>query len=110
MKSRGAVLVEFAIVLPVFIFLVLGGLDLMRLENAKSDLDAIAITTASCFVQGTCADPQAFARSLASDFLMVPAKLTVDCSGNVCHVHYGWLPLSPFFSASTLNSSATKVP
>lgn len=108
MRQRGAILVEFAFVLPVFLYLLLGGLDLMRLANAKSDLDAMAVTTAGCYVHGDCGtDPQAYAQNLAHGFLMAPAATTMICSGDTCVAHYNWIPLSPFFSASTLTSTAT---
>lgn len=109
MRQKGAVLLEFALVFPIFILLCLGGMDLLRLENAKADLDAIAVTTAGCFVHGDCNQPQEYARTLATDFLMKPENLSMTCSGNSCQVQYRWLPLSPFISASTLHSKATGV-
>lgn len=107
-RNRGAILVEFAFVLPIFLFLILGGIDLMRIENAKSDLDAIVISTAACNAQSNCGtDPQSYARNLAQGFLMAPAATSASCSGNTCTAQYNWIPLSPFFSAANLTATAT---
>jgi Flp pilus assembly protein TadG len=107
-KSRGAILLEFAFVLPIFTLLLLGGMDLIRLENAKSDLDSIAITTAGCFVAGDCGtDVQTYARNLATGFLMTASATTMACSANTCTAHYSWQPLSPFMSAAQRSVTAT---
>jgi Flp pilus assembly protein TadG len=107
-RSKGAILLEFAFVLPIFALLILGGMDLMRLENAKSDLDSIAITTSGCFVAGNCGtDVQTYARNLASGFLMAASATTMTCSANTCTAHYAWQPLSPFLSSAQLTATAT---
>ena len=46
-RNSGSILFEFAIVVPVFLLLVLGGLDLLLATTAKSNLSYVAQETAA---------------------------------------------------------------
>lgn len=87
LRQRGSVLIEFALVLPVLLLLILGGFDLILAGNAKNNLDYVAEQTAKCMMHNpsNCPDPQSYASQLAA----------------------GIGPVSPFFPV--LNLSATAV-
>jgi TadE-like protein len=107
--QAGAVLLEAALVFPVLLLLILGGFDLTRLANAKSNNDWIAQKIADCTKAKTCAGAQATAQNLASGFSMNPSGITATAAGNTATVGYQWMPVSPFFPSAgvQLTSMAT---
>jgi TadE-like protein len=121
-RQRGSVLVEMALVLPVLLLLVLGGMDLSLMTNSKSNLDYVARTTSQCMVHNPSCPPQTFAAQLATGVNLrgtltvtasgppcpLPAAPPVPCSVTVTAVD-GWTPISPFFHTYTLTSVATSV-
>jgi Flp pilus assembly protein TadG len=104
-KQRGAVILEAAFVLPVFLLLILGGFDLTLLAHAKSNTDWIAEQSAVCSAKQGC-DPVALAQANATA-LSMPGNLniTVEAPGDVI-VTYGWAPIGPFMSATTIYAEA----
>jgi|SRR5580658_1514385 Flp pilus assembly pilin Flp len=103
--ENGAVLVEFAVILSIFLLLILGGLDLERMANAKSNVDWIAQQIATCTKAKSCAG--ATPPSLASGFGMDSKNISPKSDANPITVTYQWQPISPFFKAQTLTSTAT---
>ena len=82
-----------ALVLPVLLLLVLGGMDLSLMTNSKSNLDYVARTTSQCMVHNPSCPPQTFAAQLATG-VNLRGTLTVTASGPPCP-----LPAtSPLFS------------
>lgn len=121
-RQRGSVLAEMAIVTPVLLLLILGGMDLSLMAGAKSNLDYVARTTAQCMVHNPSCQPQTFAAQLATG-INLRGTLTVTASGPPCQLPTtppafcsvtvtavnGWTPISPFFHTNTLTSVATGV-
>jgi Flp pilus assembly protein TadG len=62
----GAVLVEAAIVLPVMVLVILGGLDLGLGMLAATRLNFATESAARCGALGVCPDPAAFAATQSS--------------------------------------------
>jgi hypothetical protein len=105
LREKGTVLIEFALVLTVFLLLILGGVDLQRMANAKSNVDWIAQTIATCTKNNSCAG--ATPSSLASGFSMDTKNINPKNDQNPITVTYKWEPISPFFKPTTLTSTAT---
>ena len=104
-REQGAVLIEFALIVSIFLFMILAGLDLQRMENTKSNLDWIAQQIATCTKAKTCAG--ATPPSLASGFSMNSKNISPANDANPITVTYKWEPISPFFQAKTFSSTAT---
>jgi Flp pilus assembly protein TadG len=116
-KQRGSVLVEMAIVLPVLLLLILGGIDLDLMVTSKSALNYVASETARCAAHNPGCVPSAFAQVTATG-LGLKGALSISASpncppptGSPCTAtvtaSYSWSPLSPFFRPVTLTSTAT---
>jgi len=52
MKNKGQALVEFVIILPIFLFMLLGAIDLGRVMNEKNSLEAIATDISLIYKNG----------------------------------------------------------
>lgn len=105
--QRGSILLEFCLVLPIFLLLILGGFDLITLATAKSNVDWISQQVATCTKAATCPAAQVTAQSIAGGFGMNTAAVTATAAGNVATVGYLWQGISPFFSPTQLQSTAT---
>ncbi len=125
-SQRGSVMVEMALVLPVLLLLVIGGIDLDLMVSAKSALNYVASETARCMTQNA-ACPSNTAQTQAGNLGLNAAKITATsvpstpcpaltafpppnppCTVTVT-VNYAWTPISPFLRAATLTSVATSV-
>ena len=53
-KMRGQALVEFALILPVFLVLVLGGIDFLWQETMASNFTYVVNQTAICVITPGC--------------------------------------------------------
>jgi hypothetical protein len=118
--QRGSVMVEMALVLPVLLLLVIGGIDLDLMVTAKSALNYVAGQTAQCMAHNTGCTPSAFGVSEGTGLGLKGASLTVNpltpncppaIPGTPCvaqvQVTYAWSPISPFFKSTTLTSTAS---
>ncbi len=88
-SRKGSQIVEFALILPVFMLLVLGGLDLSwyLLERHKVQ----DITSAACKAGAMSGvDPDADPYLLAGSYI----QNLLDCSGAGCQIHVDVSPLS----------------
>ena len=119
-------MVEMALVLPVMLLLILGGIDLDLMVTAKSAVNYVASQTAQCMVHDAGCTSTVFAQSQATSLGLkgpisassvpptpCPALTTFPppnppCS-RVVTVIYTWTPISPFFATATLTSTATGV-
>jgi Flp pilus assembly protein TadG len=116
--QRGSVLVEIALVLPVLLLIVLGGIDLDLMVSAKSALNFVAGEAARCGAQVLGCSPSASAMNNASGLGLKASNVNVTsppCGPpllNPCTVTvtYLWKPISPFFKSATLSSTATAQP
>jgi Flp pilus assembly protein TadG len=125
--QRGSVMVEMAIVLPVLLLLIIGGIDLDLMVTAKSSLNYVAGQTAECMVHNARCPSTTFAQTQATGLGLKASNISVSsvpaapcpvlvtfpppnppCSV-VVTVTYGWTPISPFLRAATLTSVATAV-
>ena len=118
--QRGSVLVEIALVLPVLLLIVLGGIDLDLMVTAKSSLNYVAGQTAQCMAHNVGCAPDTFGKSEGVGLGLKRASITVTplspncppavpgtpCTAQV-QVTYAWSPISPFFKSATLTSAAT---
>ena len=116
--QRGSVLVEMALVLPMLLLIVLGGIDLNLMAGAKSALNYIAGEAARCGAQvNTPCSPSTYVSQAAPGLGLkassVGPPVTTICGpgvlGTSCQVTitYTWTPISPFFKAATLTSTAS---
>jgi Flp pilus assembly protein TadG len=115
-SQRGQALVEFAIILPVILALMLGGADLIMGFSARQNVNYVAEETARCLASSgaTCAGGAgAYAQSLATGVgLANPQMLSASYSscGSQCAsvtVNYPFKPVFPFFPTNiTLTSTA----
>jgi hypothetical protein len=107
MKSqKGQALLEFALVLPVFLLLILAGTDLIMTVNQKSNLDEIAWETARQVSLGNPCQATVIGLATAVGFPN-PNSITATCLGNpiVVTLTYNTQPLfAGFFPVVTLQS------
>ena len=120
--QRGSVLVEIALVLPVLLLIVLGGIDLNLMVSAKSSLNYVAGQTAQCMAHNNQCAPATFGTSEGAGLGLKRGSITVTpltpncpqivagvppspCTAQV-QVTYAWTPISPFFKSATLTSNA----
>ena len=114
--ERGQALIEFALMLPVFLLLLLAGSDLLMALSAKQNIAYVAEETAKCWASAdpNCASGyQPYARSIASGVgVPNPGTLTAslsDCGAKCASitVSYPAVPLfQGFFPSVTLKSTA----
>ena len=122
-SERGQALIEFAIVIPVVILILLAGADLLTAISAKHNIEYVAEETASCiansgsgcFSSGVppAPQPQPYAQQVASSLgLTNTAALTATYSqcGTSCTsvtVTYPAVPLfAGFFPVINMHSTA----
>ena len=116
--QRGSVMVEMALVLPILLLLVIGGIDLDLMVTAKSALNYVAGEAARCGAQVPGCSPSASAMNQAPGLGLKAANVNVTLGpcgpalSNPCTVTvtYLWAPISPFFKSTTLTSIATAQP
>jgi hypothetical protein len=86
-RESGQALVEFAIMIPFFLLLLLGGADVLMAFSAKSSLNTVAAQTAQCLQQnnGSCpSGPQPYAQAIAPGLGLNASQLTASqsaCTG-----------------------------
>ncbi len=86
-RQKGSALVEFAVVLPILVLLLLGGIDLIEASSTNSSLGYIAEETSRCIALNSalCASGAApYAQQLARNLGMNANYLTVPqvtCGG-----------------------------
>ena len=118
-SERGQALVEFAIVIPVIVLILLAGADLLTAVSAKHNIEYVAEETASCIanngsscVNGSGPQPQPYAQQIAASLgLTNTANLTATtnpCGGcTSVTVIYPAAPLfAGFFPVITMRSTA----
>ena len=106
-KMRGSVLLEFALVAPLFLLICLGGMDILWMEITVADLDHIAAESAMCIDQSGC-DPVALAQANAGGLGLNPQALTTTVSNKTITLNYQFQPLTGFvIQPETLTRSAT---
>ena len=115
--QRGSVLVEIALVLPVLLLIILGGIDLDLMVTSKSALNYVAGEGARCGAQTTPPCSTSSYVSQAAPGLGLNASgvriTSAPCTpGTACQLQltYQWNPISPFFKTTQLTSTATAQP
>lgn len=104
-KQRGAVILEFAVVLPVFLFLIMAGADFLWFEHQAVSLSYIATQAAVCQKQGC--DASTFSKDAAGGLLLDPQHLTVTTNGNAVTLTYQAHALTGFLHPIILTRTAT---
>ena len=111
-RQRGSILIEAAIMIPLFLMLCFAGLDCLWAMQEKSTVVWLAQQAAACSVAtppGAC-NPQTFVTNQAAGLGLTPARLTLTAASGSATVTYQTVPLSLFFPALTLTASATAAP
>ena len=105
-RQRGQALIEFALILPIFLFLALAGADLLWLENQKSNLDYITTEAAICNDKAGC-NPVAYVSAAAPGLHLNPAQITVTVNApNSVTLAYTTQSLTGFIPAVKLTETA----
>jgi hypothetical protein len=105
--ERGQSLLEFCLVIPVFLALCLGGMDVLWLEMSVASLDHVASESAMCIDQPSC-DPVALGKSNAAGLGLNPDALTITIASKTVTLSYAFEPLAGFvIQAETLTRTAT---
>ena len=108
-KQQGQVILEAALILPIFIFIGLGLIDLQWMLSRASTVDYIAYETARCEAIGAipCSSPNtatSYAQQQATSLRMDLEKMEVvapACSPAACVVQlsYSFKPVGIWFPA-----------
>jgi len=111
-KQRGQAILEAALILPIFIFIGLGMIDLQWMLSRASNVDYIAHETARCEAIGAapCNSPNtatSYAQQQATSLRMDSASLEVvapACSPSSCVVQlsYSFKPVGAWFPTVTI--------
>ena len=105
--ERGQALIEFVLILPIFLFLVLGSLDFLWFVGQRANLDFIAGQAAICNAKAGC-NPAVYAAQAASGLHLNPAQLTVTInSPKSVTLTYTASSLTTFTRALTFTATAT---
>jgi Flp pilus assembly protein TadG len=112
MNDRGAVLVEYAILLPVIVSVIFGGLDMSLATITAGRLQFATEATSRCVVLGTnpqCTPGNA-ATYLTNALGASPSEFTVNPGqpcGTVVSASYNYVPfILPASMIPTLNATA----
>lgn len=109
-------MVEFAVILPALILLLLAGADLLMAISDRQQVSYVAQETAQwCAANGCSATGQAqtFARQLALINPNNVSATTNGCSGTGCvsvTVRYSFTSMFHFFPSFTMTSTAVAYP
>jgi hypothetical protein len=103
--EKGQAILEMALAIPFVLALLLGGADLLWLENCKGNVDYLAREAAVCTTKQGC-DPTGFALNAARGLSLDPTQLTVTVSGTSVTLVYQCAPLVPAFPVMTIHSTA----
>lgn len=107
-KQRGVILVEAAMVFPVFLFLILMSLDLILAAGNKAGLTYLVGQAAICEASGKC-NAYTYMHDNAAGVAMNRNRLTVHVNGMAVEGVYVYQPVGPFFPALTFTASAVAV-
>ena len=107
-KQKGTALVEFALVLPVFLLLVLGAMDLSFCQMAKSNLNYLATQAANCSAKKSC-NVQGYVNDSALGLSMNPKAITVTQEGDTVTLSTTYRPIGPVFPKVALSATATAI-
>jgi Flp pilus assembly protein TadG len=107
-KQKGAVLIEAALIFPVFLFLILGAMDLSLCEMAKSNLGYIATQAANCAAKQGC-DVQGYINNAAPGLSLKAKTISVTQGGSTVTLSMTYQPIGPVFPAVPLSVTATAV-
>jgi hypothetical protein len=107
-REAGSILIEAAMLIPLFIFLFLSAADLILAETAKSNVGYLAQNAANCTLQPGC-NPAAYVSGAASGLSMNNTNLSVTAGKGTATVNYTTTPIGPFFPSLNLKSTAMAV-
>jgi hypothetical protein len=105
-RDKGTIMLEAAIVLPVFMLTILGGFDLLSARSAKSNLDFLAREAAICAATAGC-DAQSYINGSAAGLSLDPARIGTKITGKSVTLSYPFNPVGPMIPSITLQSTAT---
>jgi Flp pilus assembly protein TadG len=129
-KQRGTAMVEFALILPVFVLLAIGGMIMLMAVYTYSDVGYIAQQVAQCranYLMGGASSTasqcpgtggaQTYATTLETTmfvdaFNTNPSLTVTESTGTPCagclqeQISYGFTPFAPLIPAFTMNQTA----
>jgi Flp pilus assembly protein TadG len=108
-RQRGAVLLEFALTLPVLLFLLLAGADLLWFEQQAVTLSYVATQAAVCQAQAVPAcNPSAWAKTVAAGLLLDPSamEVTTDAAMKSVTIRYDARALTGFLKPMVMTRTA----
>jgi Flp pilus assembly protein TadG len=121
-SQRGQALLEFALVLPILLLLMLGGAGLIMAYSARQDLHYVAQETAMCLAMNnpSCSgNAQGYAQTIAQQIGLANPTGVIASPGSSCGgacwqvtATYTVNPIFPFFPSVPLTTIAqfTKLP
>jgi hypothetical protein len=110
-RERGSILIEAAIIIPLFCMLSFAGLDCVWAMQEKSTVTWLAQQAAVCSIvtpPGACV-PQTLVLGQAAGMGLAPARLQLTAASGSATVTYQTQSLTGFFPSLTLTASATAV-
>jgi Flp pilus assembly protein TadG len=111
-NQKGVALLEFALVLPIFLLLVLGAMDLSFCQMAKSNLNYLTTQAASCAAKKTCT-AQGYIDSSAAGLSLNPAAITVGTTitpgETTVTLSMTYKPIGPVFPKVNLSATAKAI-
>ena len=116
--DSGQAIAEFAVMLPVFVFVAFALIDIQWMTRDAAAIEYIVNETARCeaIASGACAapsSPQGYATQLAQNLrLSTDASFDLDtppCTPNTCSVsiRYHYKPLGAWFPALTISRTGS---
>ena len=106
-KESGVMLLEFALLTPILLTLIMGGLDVARCTGAKNSITWLVTQAVTCQqVQGNACDPLQFISNSAQGLSLDPSQLQTTIEGKTVQLQYHYQPISAVFPPVTLTAVA----
>lgn len=113
-RQKGQAILEMAIVFPLILLMLFGGIDVFLAVAAKQVVNYTAEETAACVSRNpsVCTDPQGYARQVGGGLGLNAPAIAVSVSSNspksnTVTLVYTWHPVSLFMKPITMTAVAT---
>lgn len=112
--EKGQAILEFAVILPVFLLIGVGLVDWLIAVDRAANLEYVVSETARCMAisSASCSNPAGYATRLASGFRMDLAMLKMEsaaCGLSECNVvmSYRYQAVGAYFPKITIERTGT---